>query len=41
MLNTLSHGNDVAGIAKYFAAPWESREAKVFPNRAFTAFQWE
>ena len=24
MLNTLSHGIDVAGIAKYFAAAWES-----------------
>ena len=24
MLNTLSHGTDVAGIAKYFAATWES-----------------
>ena len=39
MLNTLSHGTDVAGIAKYFAATWESREAKIFPYRAFTALE--
>ena len=42
MLNTLSShgtGTDVAGIAKYFAATWESREAKIFPYRAFTALE--
>ena len=34
-------GYDVASYASILQQTCESREAKVFPNRAFTAFQWE